>query len=262
MSHESLIHEDDARDMVRLLGRIASAPETLPARKRLLMEGLSELIDADGWLWSVTRVLHDQSRPVSIGLLHGGLTDAQIAGWLEASQSNCPPPEDVPLAKEVLRGQHFTRTRQQVVPDEVWYTHPTVQRHRLAVGIDHFLYSIYPVPTSDVLSCLGFYRHKDRDPFTDRQRRLAHIITSEIPWLHEAGVPHDRGVSVPQLPPRRRAVLIMLLDGHDRKAIARLLRVKPTTAKEHIEAVYAHFGVSSQVELICRFTRGNGGDVA
>lgn len=256
------IESDDVRSIVRLLGRVAGMREALSARKRALMEGLSNLVDADGWLWTMTRLIPEQNRPVSIGVLHGGLTDAQLAGWLAASQSDCPPPEDVPFTHEVMRGEHFTRTRQQVVPDEQWYSHPAVKRHRLDVGIDHFLYSIYPLKQKQVLSCLGLYRHVGRAAFTDRDRRLAHIVTSEVDWLHHMGLPEDDGEKVPLLPPRRRAVFIMLLEGHDRKTIARLLGIRPNTAKEHIEAVYAHFGVCSQVELICRFSKGDGRDLA
>jgi DNA-binding NarL/FixJ family response regulator len=57
-------------------------------------------------------------------------------------------------------------------------------------------------------------------------------------------------------------VLALLMEGHDRKSIARLLNIRPYTAKEHIDAVYAHFNVKSQVELICKFSRGNGRDLA
>ena len=221
------------------------------------MEGLQRLVKADGWLWSVASVIYEQNRPVSISLLHGGLTDQQIAGWLQASQSNDPPaPEDAPISRETLRNQHFTCTRQQVVPDDQWYSNPAVQQHRLAVGLDHFLYSIYPLP-KQIFSCIGLFRQPGRPPFSDRDRQLAHILISEIPWLHHAHVPGNRLRSVPQLPPRRREVLILLLDGHDRKSIAKLLAIQPCTAKQHIEAVYAHFNVSSQVQLISRLSQGN-----
>lgn len=261
MVDDSAISEPDVRAVVRLLGKIAIMPGDHALKKRRLMDDLSKLVNADGWLWSTSHVLQDQSQPVSMGLIHGGLTDRQITGWLEASQSNCPPPEDAPLAAETLRGKHFTRTRQQVVPDSLWYSHPAVQQHRLAVGIDHFLYSIYPVTDLNVWSCIGFYRQVGREAFSDRDRRLIHIITSEIDWLHRAGIPTEEGVKVPQLPPRRRAVLIMLLDGRTRKDVARLLQISPHTVKEHIDCIYRHFNVSSQIELIQRFTKGDGGDL-
>jgi len=254
------LSEADVRSLVRLLGRVAAVEGTLAARKRVLMEGLRRLVKADGWLWSVAGVIYEQNRPVSLSLLHGGLTAPQIAGWLQASQSNDPPaPEDAPLSRETLHNRHFTCTRQQMVPDEEWYSNPAVLEHRLAVGLDHFLYSIYPLP-KQIFSCIGLFRRPGRLAFSDRDRQLAHILISEIPWLHHAHVPGSRARSVPQLPPRRREVLILLLDGHDRKSIAELLAIQPSTAKEHIEAVYAHFRVSSQVQLISRFAQGNGRD--
>ena len=255
------IAPEDVREIVRLLGRIAGMQKPLSARKRRLMEGLGQLVNADGWFWSLTRVIRENNMPVSMGLIHGGLSENQIASIAMASHSDSPPPEDAPLAQEVFRGMHFTRTRGQLVPNDQWYSHPTVKRHRLDVGIDDFLYSVFPIKKTQVLSSVGFYRHVGKPPFTNRDRRIVHVLMSMIDWLHHADIPDDQGEPITLMSPRRRMTLMLLLEGHDRKTIARLLRIKPNTVKEHIEAVYAHFGVTSQVELICRFRRGDGQDL-
>jgi hypothetical protein len=39
-----------------------------------------------------------------------------------------------------------------------------------------------------------------------------------------------------------------------------LLQISPHTAKDHIKAIYEHFGASSQLELIRRFRFGDAGD--
>ena len=43
-----------------------------------------------------------------------------------------------------------------------------------------------------------------RPRFGARDARLAHIVLSEIPWLHTAGLPEDRGQTAPALSPRLR----------------------------------------------------------
>ena len=155
---------------------------------------------------------------------------------------------------------HATRTRQQLVPDRVWYAHPTVRKYRLDVGIDDFLYSLYPLGEPGCISAIGLYRHVGRPRFSARDRRLAHILLSEVPWLHADGLFDDAGKSVPELSPRRRSVLVMLLNGMSRKEIAYALDISQHTAKDHIEAIYAHFQVDSQIDLVRRFYCGNGGD--
>lgn len=254
------VAEADVRAMVRLLADVAIAEGGFAAQKQALMSGLKEMIDADGWLWSLTAVEPSTKKPICTGLMHSGLTEDQLAGWLEASQSSSPPPEDEPCFHLARAGKHFTRTRQQLVSDEAWYSHPTVIRHRLRRGIDHFLYSVYPLKTADMFSAIGFFRHTDRVAFTERESRIAHILLSEVEWLHFAELPGERERKVPELSPRERVVLIMLVEAHDKDKIAGLLHLSPHTVKDYMKAIYKHFGVSSQLELIQRFRFGDSGD--
>jgi len=255
---EALIPESEVSEIVRLLSKIASMSGTLADRKRELMWGLQRLVDADGWLWSATQVIPEQDTPMSVGVIYDGLTEGEFTGWVEASQlaSDCPP-EDIGLTKLFLEGKHYTRTRQQLVSDKVWYNHPTVKRYRLDRGIDHFLYSVYPLgPTH--CSAIGFFRRVKRKPFTELQRRVCHIITHEVEWMHLATFPEHKGEAVPDMTPRLRTVLVFLLSGKKRDEIAKLLHISPQTAKEHISRVYKHFGVPGQVELMHHFQAGTG----
>lgn len=248
--------------MVRLLADVAILEADHVAKKRRLMDGLCELVEADGWLWTMTRVDLTRDAPMSLGILHGGLTDQQVAGWIEMNHDLAhPPPEHVPLGQEVRRGHHFTRSRNQVVDDPTWYSHPTVKRCRLQRGIDHSLHSIYPLDEQGVISGVGLYRRCGRPPFTPRQRRIAHIILGEVDWLHYADLPNDRGSTVSALSPRQRVVLVHLLEGRTGKEISQLLHISPHTVHDHRKAIYRHFDVSSQIALIRRFKSGDGRDV-
>lgn len=254
--------EEDVRAIVRLLAEIAALQASHRQKKRTLMNGLSKLVNADGWLWTMTRVDFPTNTPVSIGLMHGGLTDVQITGWIEAGQARSDPsPDSVPLTDILREGHHFTRTRQQVVSDQEWYENANVRRNRLERGVDHFLYSIYPLEEPGVISAIGMFRHVGREPFDARDSRIAHILLSEIDWLHRIEMPENKGNGVPQLTPRQRTVLIMLLEGRQAKEIAQLLHITEYTVKDHAKVIYKHFQVSSQVELIGRFRRGDGGDL-
>lgn len=256
------LSDRDVRRMVRLLSDVAILAGNLAAKKRALMDGLAEMTGADGWLWTLSRVDMSRGVPMSLGMMHGGLTDEQVAGWIEMSHDlSHPPPEHEPLTLELSKGRHFTRTRRQIVSDKEWYQHPVVRQYRLERGIDHFLYSIYPLDGPEVISGVGLYRKRGREEFTARHRRIAHIVLSEVKWLHYAGLPPDRGGGVPALSPRRRMVFVLLLEGRTRAQIARLLNISPHTAHDHTKAVYRHFEVSSQLELIRQFKVGDGRDM-
>ena len=101
-----------------------------------------------------------------------------------------------------------------------------------------------------------------RPHFGPRETRLAHIVLTEIPWLHEEGWGEDRGASLGQLAPRPREILSLLVQGRARKLIADDLGLSIHTVHGYVRDIYRHFGVNSHPELMTRFTRGDGGDLA
>lgn len=257
--NRSLIPLEDAETIARVLGEVAGHSGDVTARKRLLMTRLREVTGADGWLWSMTYHNSDKHQPASVGVIHEGLTPDQFEGWVEASQiADPPPPEDQPLSVTLERGEHYTRTRDQLVTDEAWYHHPTVAKYRLERGIDDFLYSIYPLGGPDMCSAIGLFRHVGREKFPERTRRLVHIILANVEWLHFAGLPEHRDAQVVQLTPTQRIALVHLLAGKSRLAIAQAMGVSENTVRDHIRAVYRFYDVSNQVALICHFRAGNG----
>ena len=253
---------EDTLAIVQLLGETAGMESDLVSRKRFLMRGLSRLINADGWLWSMTRADHSKGQPVSVGVIYESLTESQFAGWVEASQiAKIPPPEDAPISKELLKGHHFTRSRDQLVPDEQWYSHPTIEKYRLQRGIDDFVYSIYPLgERCDSCSAIGLFRHKGHAKFTARERRIVHILLGSVAWLHSAGFPDAPAREVFELTPRKRMVLVHLLNGKRRVEIARLLSISEESVKSHTSEILRHFGKRDQVALMSHFLSGDGGD--
>ena len=107
---------------------------------------------------------------------------------------------------------------------------------------------------------MGLYRRMDQPAFTERETKIAHIVLSEVPWLHEEGWPEDRGAALPGLSPRRLLVLNLLLEGRARKDIATSLSLTENTVATYQKAIYRHFAVKSQAALMHRFRHGDGGD--
>lgn len=261
MGSRGPIAEEDTRALVRIVGGAAESGAPPVERKHAIMNELASLVDADAWLWVVSRNDPNGAGPTALNVLHAGLDQRQVALVFEASYSTeAPPPENAPLVREMARGIPFTRRREDVVPDPHWRDDPHHDRFRAPLGLDEFVYSIYPFE-DDLFSAVGLHRKTGRPAFTTRERRLVHIVISEVAWLHRAGLPNDLGREAPALTPRLRSVFGMLMQGWRRQQIADQLGITIHTARDHIRAVYRHFGVADHVELMARFTVGDGGDL-
>lgn len=255
---EPPVDAGDVRAVVALLGRVADMDGTAVEKKLALMDGLCEMLDVDAWLWVVSR-FDPGSPPMAMHLHHGGLTERQLGLIFEASQdADNPPPEDEAIASELRLGKPFTRRRADWVPDDLWRgEHHRIYRSK--IGIDEFIYGMFPI-AGNLFSGIGLHRNSGRPAFTARERQLVHIVITQIPWLHRAGLPEseldsleDYGRGVMELSPRLRTVFGLLIQGWKRAQIAEQLGLSENTVKSHIRDVYKHFGVGDHVALLRRF---------
>ena len=259
--HAVPLPEEDVRAIVQMVGNVAFHEGGPAARKHALMEQLGELIDADAWMWAVSRRPQGEPSPVLLNVMHGGFTDDQIALGLEATYDPAlQPPEVAPLVEELKNGAPFTRRRQDMVSDDEWRSSPHREKYRTQIGFDECIFSIFPID-GGLNSSVSLHRRMGREPFTARERRIAHIVISEIGWLHTAGLPADTAPDVPQLSPRHSTVFALLMQGWNRAKIAQHLSISEHTARDHIRAVYRHFKCDGHVDLMKRFMIGDGGDI-
>jgi DNA-binding NarL/FixJ family response regulator len=190
---------------------------------------------------------------------HGGFDEARYDQLLRASAHPDMAPLSVAILSEMQRKHgHVTRRRQQVAGEEEFFA-SGVNTHLREADIGPFLLSLRPIDDRSV-STIGVYRRRDDEPFSERETRIAHIVLSEVAWLHEEGWPEDRAGSVPRLAPRYRLALNLLLDGRNRKAISTSLALSEHTVATYQKVIYTHFGVNSQPALMRRFQLGDGGD--
>jgi DNA-binding CsgD family transcriptional regulator len=126
----------------------------------------------------------------------------------------------------------------------------------LEADIAPLILSARPV-TEKCMSAIGIYRRPDQPLFNERESRIAHILLSEVSWLHATGWPEDFGARVPTLSPRCRLVLNLLLEGHSRKMVADKLEISIHTVSGYVKEIYRTFGVQSHAELLRRFSGGS-----
>jgi DNA-binding CsgD family transcriptional regulator len=246
--------------MVRLLGEVAALPGTHFDKKRHLMEGLCRLTDSDAWAWGLAAEMNPDKLPVYVGFQHGGFTDEQLGWYLKLQAHPDMVWVSAPLSNTLLEheGQHVTRDLQRITGEEAFLSADVAALWR-ACG--HYPRALSFFPLGDgAFSGIALYRKVGKPLFTDRETRIAHIIMSEVPWLHLQGWPEDRGASVPHLSLRQHTVLEMLLQSFSRKRIADELGISIHTVSGYVKEIYRHFGVNSHAELLGRFYQGDGGD--
>ena len=250
LSEETSISEVELRAIVKLLGDVAVVEGGLEVKRRCLMQGLNDLIESDGWLWTIGLVDVNSDAPMNFDHLYAGITNQQVAAMLNSpSDTADPSPDDKYLAALVGEGKHFTRTRQQMVGEDEWYASNNVRTYRLNHGLDNCMYSITPLDGGGFTG-VGFFRKVGREEFSERQRRIAHVVTTEVRWLVESDLPVEYGGKLSALTPRLRTVFTLLVDGYGCDEIAELLSLSPHTIKGYMKEVYKHFEVRSQIKLI------------
>ena len=196
---------------------------------------------------------------VYVSFINGGFSDETFAKYLQALEH----PEMIAFASRFFteleaKNTHLTRLRHQITADTAFEKSQAYALWK-AADIGSLIVSQRPLDQRSS-SALGLYRQFGRPKFTLRESRIAHIVLTEVPWLHQQGWPEDRGVQVPALSRRERLALNLLISGASHKVIAAQMGISWHTMQGYAKAVYRHFGVHSQAELMRRFFQGDGRD--
>ena len=254
-----VIREEDARALVRVLAEVAVISGDLRAKRMALLERLAELVDADAWHWCFVAGKEAGKLPTFSVFLKGGFTEEQFAKYLRAQEHPDMAKFNAPLLAEFAQClRHITRTRQQLDPEGAFLESDVFQLWREA-DIAPLILCIRPTASGQA-SAVSLFRRLDRPLFSERENRIAHILLTEVPWLHDAAWPNHPEQRVSELTPRLHTVTNLLLQGYGRKQIAADLGLSLHTINDYVKEVYQRFGVHSQPELIRRFVDGDGGD--
>lgn len=251
--------EADARRIVRLLGDVALMQETRTERRKALLSGLAELVGADSWAWATAAHTIPGEKPAHAGILTGGFSKEQIANLFQATEHPDMAAISAPFFDDINRSNgHVTRLIQQIDPDNHFERCDAYPLWREA-GVGPLLLSARPTADGQI-SFVGFYRKPGRDFFDERESKIAHIVLTEVPSLHEEVSPASLNGEVTGLSPRLRSTLNLLLQGFQRKEIADSLSLSIHTVGEYIAEIYRRFDVHSHAGLLRRFLVGDCGD--
>lgn len=259
MNLQDCLSETDVREMMAVLGHIAGLDEDLATKRRILLEKLAELIDADCWHWCLLGRKTAGELPTFSVFLKGGFTEEQFAKYLTAQEHPEMAMFNAPILAELEKHEaHITRLRQQI-DSENRFPKSNVYQFWREADVAPLILSMRPSLNGQV-SAVSLFRSFDRPLFNERENRITHVMLSSVPWLHEEAWPNHPHERMGTLSPRLHTVINLLLQGTCRKQIATEMGISIHTVGDYIKDVYLRFEVHSQSELIRRFVEGNGGD--
>lgn len=260
MSESPYLSEEDIRAIVRLLGEAMAGEGDISIKRRRVMDGVRRLIGANSWIWTMVGRFGPDEQPAHTVLVRDGFTEEQFAAYIRSQEHPDMRWLVGPFIAEVEEtGDHLTRLRQQMTSNEEFDAADIKPLFEKA-GFGPLILSARKT-LSGQLSAVVIFRHFDAPLFTERESRMAHIILSELAWLHEISWPNYPRHEVSTLSPRERSVLTSLLQGRSRKEIADDFGISIHTVSGYVKEVYRHFNVNSHAELFHRFVNGDGGDL-
>lgn len=261
---QNTISEADASRLVALVADTAipvsqaelKALDDHNAKKRRLLNGLSEMLHVDKWTWSLSIFSEDGAR--HIGALQSGFSLEQAALLQESAHH----PDSMRLFQP-----SYSRIRQENAPlvvnlEEV----PGVNQWReteggqllTAADIGTDLICVYPI-TQDIASVITLYRKVGAPPFSERERQMALIVVRSVGWLHTQGWPEAVEMEqISALPSSHAVVLTLLVKGYSRQEIAQSRNLSLHTVNTYAKNIFNCFDVRSQAELMKYFLHGDG----
>ncbi|MFT3991563.1 MAG: helix-turn-helix transcriptional regulator [Luteolibacter sp.] len=255
---EFRLDEKDVRAIVRLLGNVIAHRGDINVSRRMLMDGLCSLVDAHSWLWCVANM--EPGKPLSHSdILYGGFDDEKFSWFLQAINHPALANANIRIASELQqRGAHITRNLTQIEAPAYPLFKSDAGPYWEKADIGTLMLSLRPIETGGATG-IGLYRKRGAADFDDREMRIAHILLTEVSWLHFHSFPDRNKIS--RLYPRHKTILNLLCDGWDRKKIAAHLGISVQTVHGYVKQIFRHFDVHSQSELITRLAKGDGGDL-
>ena len=153
------------------------------------------------------------------------------------------------LASLVGPDRQITRSRRELVADDVWYRSPSFEEFRYPAAIDQAALSILTLPGGAV-SAISLHRALGERDLTEREFRLFELIHSEIGRSIGGPLVGQTEPGPERLSRRLRQTLSCLLEGDGEKQVAARLDLSPTTVHQYVTALYRHFGVHSRAQLL------------
>lgn len=242
----------DVRRALRLVHDASEIGGDVLAWRRLIATELCRMTGARAAMHDEERVTTRPTDSRVEGFVVIGLDDAAarrgLDAYFEAGGFHAHPyfPTILPIAN-----RPWTRVRRQLMADDrAYYGSPIISECVRAANVDDNIHSRQPIPLVGWANMIALFRGIDDPPFGVRDRRLVHLVHSELArlWRRPSGPP-DPAAS---LPPRMRQIVHGFRTGMTEKEFAFQSGLAPATAHAYVTRLYRRLGVSSRFELLDR----------
>lgn len=260
-----VIEEADTRAIVNMMAEVSALEDEHTIRKRRLLELLSDYIGADKWLAALRVQNTVEEAPFFVGQLFAGFEPEQLVKLAESAAHPSVKEIEAPLGMELMRRKtQLTLRLEDFDQKQLWASSPAGELAEQA-GVGTFLASTRPFfdPEDGSLkaSAIALYRSPGQPKFSERELRIAHIVLTEVSWLHTEGWPSEFLVkATADLPRSHLPMLTLLVQGNSRQEIAQLTERSINTVNSYAKTIFNHFNVKSQTELMKHFIYGDGND--
>jgi DNA-binding CsgD family transcriptional regulator len=246
----------DVLAMLRLINETCDPAEELSisARRKKLLAGLAELIDADCWLGgNGCAKPEDPCDSAPMLTYDGGWQDEieRMRVWGVCQNTELSQAINIHCARALVEMRTVTITRPDILSDSDFQASGVGQAW-LEVGLDHFMISVFPLERQ-FHSVIALYRRRGRPAFTERDRTIVHLLWQQVEWLHRQEIDLPVGTKFVELSLRERQVLILLLGGGTRRTAAEALEISEHTVGDHMKAIYRKLKVRTRGELLAKF---------
>ncbi len=218
----------DTRLLLNLLGEVACLTVSLSQKKQALLNGLAELIRADGWTWSLTT--SENGSTVYLDAISGGdLRVIPRRGAMERAGARTE--------------SRFSKNKNsRPLPFRTLSFSDDPKRPRFTLSFSQF--------AEGQLSRIVFGRRPDCRPFSAREQLILKIVAEEITWLHTICPAVKSEGAAFKLTPRQLATLDLLAEGCTYKMISERLQVSSHTVHDYIKQIYRYFQTNSRASLL------------
>lgn len=248
-----------AADVAEVLMLVSQASDptvtaSISERKHALVDGVSQMIGADFWCWSVGVFDEHSTDAMTNSWMDGGLKDdAEKLRFMNLLTMGEFANAANPILLEIVNNNRYvTFLSQEIfsVPQVAAVTHLWHE-----AGFGHNIVSTYALQPG-VASGIGFHRRFGKPEFTERDRTIVHLVFQQVEWLHRdnAKIPINR--TLLNLSQRERQVLIFLMGGDSLKQVAQRLQLSHHTVGDYVKSIYRQLGVNSRAELLAHFISG------
>lgn len=241
--------------LLRAVATIGDSYVDLRERRQALIVELCDVVQADCGFWAWGRGWPGMRTMSPVALIDFGFSDQQrgvVIEWALSTDAELNFRE--PIAARMGPDRRATNFRREIVADEVWETFPTTRQQLARGGWESWLHSVQ-YSDNDTWSNFFLLRSIGKEEFGPTEAAVVDCILNGIPWLHSKAEEFLPPEAFVDLTARQRTVMLLLLDGLARKAIARQLSISEDTVGDHIKSIYSHFAVGSASELAALFLR-------